>query len=216
VVHIACLEGTSPLRLLEQCATEVIFQSDEEICPRGSTARYYWRVIEGCVRTFNLTGDGRRQIEDFLLPGDVLGLDHLRTAPSAAEAVIPSKLRCYPRASADALAAQDPALRIHLRALTIMSLHSAYLRMLLLGRKTAVERVASFLLEMDSRNCRAKTNSLQLPMGRADIADFLGLTTESVSRALTQLAQTAAIELSRGSVELLDRDSLADQARKAA
>src|SRR6185437_2656957 len=213
VVHIACLEGTSPLRLLEQCATEVIFQSDEEICRRGSTARYYWRVIEGCVRTFNLTGDGRRQIEDFLLPGDVLGLDHLRTAPSAAEAVIPSKLRCYPRTSADALAAQDPALRTHLRALTIMSLHRAYLRMLLLSRKNAIERVASFLLEMDSRT---KTNSLQLPMGRADIADFLGLTTESVSRALTQLAQTAAIELSRGSVELLDRDSLADQARKAA
>ena len=85
MAQIASLEGKSSLRLLEQCATEVIFQSDEEICPRGSAARYYWRVIEGCVRTFNLTGDGRRQIEDFLLPGDVLGLDHLRTAPSAAD-----------------------------------------------------------------------------------------------------------------------------------
>jgi CRP-like cAMP-binding protein len=84
--------------------------------------------------------------------------------------------------------------------------------MVLLERKSGIERVASFLLEMDRRISQAKGGSLQLPMGRGDIADHLGMTTETVSRALAQLAQTASIKLTQRGIELFDRVSLRHQA----
>jgi CRP/FNR family nitrogen fixation transcriptional regulator len=204
--------GEPVFRPLEHCVIDVTLQANQEVDPAGDPARRYWRVIQGCIRTICLTSDGRRQIDEFLLPGDIFSLDDFGTAHTAAEAVTPTTLRSCPRGSGGITAAQSPSLRTELRALTIMSLHRACRRMVLPERKSGIERVASFLLEMDRRISKAKGGSLQLPMGRGDIADHLGMTTETVSRALAQLAQTASIKMTQRGIELLDRVSLRHQA----
>jgi CRP/FNR family nitrogen fixation transcriptional regulator len=208
---VVLLDGGEPVfRLLEHCVIDITLQTNQEV--PGDPNRYYWRVIQGCIRTFRPTSGLRRQIDDFLLPGDIFGLENLGAPHTAAEAVTPTTLRCYPRGSVEASAARSPSVRTELRALAIMSLHKACRPMLLLGRRSALGRVASFLLEMDRRIAKANGGILLLPMGLDDIADHLGMTNEAVSHALTQLAHTASIELRRGGIELLDRFSLRQQA----
>jgi len=156
--------------------------------------------------------DGRRQIGEFLMAGDLLGFDALETHDFAAEAVSDVVLRRYPRRMVDALAERNAPLARKLRDLTSISLRTAHARLVLLGRKTASERIATFLLEMAERLPQARVGVLDMPMSRTDMADHLGLTIETVCRILALLRRDATVAIERGTVEIRDYASLQQMA----
>lgn len=165
-----------------------------EIYAEGSSSDHVYRVISGAVRTCKLMADGRRQIGEFALPGDLFGLEAFGNRLYSAEAVVGTQLVCYSRRALEESAARDAAIARAMQELALNSLAAAQKRIMLLGHKTAMERVASFLLEMQDRN--AMTDAcLTLPMSRQDIADHLGLTIETVSRSLSGLKQRSVIAL---------------------
>ena len=196
------------LDLLEQFGTTLRVSRDEEVYAEGDPADYCCRVISGCIRTVRLMEDGRRQVGEFLLEGDLFGLEDIGTHDFSAEAVADSVVRRYPRRMVEALAETRPALSRRLRELMQAGLRAAHERLLRLGRKTATERIASFLAEMDRRSAHAGPTFLELPMGRADIADHLGLTVETVCRVLAAMKRDGVVGIARTGVELRDRRAL--------
>jgi CRP/FNR family transcriptional regulator, nitrogen fixation regulation protein len=166
-------------------ASEYSYRKDEEIYGEDEPAEYVYQVIRGSVRTYKLLSDGRRQIGAFLLPGDVFGLESGINHRLAAEAVVDTTVRLVKRRSLEQAAGTDVKVAQKLWTMTAGDLRHAEDHILLLGRKSAMERVANFLLEMDRR--LAIAGMLALPMCRRDIGDYLGLTLETVSRALSQL-----------------------------
>ena len=190
-------------------ASEFSYKKDEEIYGEDEPAEYVYQVISGAVRSYKLLSDGRRQIGAFHLPGDVFGLESGATHRLAAEAIIDTTVRLVKRRSLDKAACVDVQLARKLWAITAGELRHAEDHMLLLGRKTAMERVATFLLEMDRR--LAVAGMMALPMCRRDIGDYLGLTLETVSRALSQLQTQGVLDFSGArQVQLRNRDRLRD------
>src|SRR3954451_18176203 len=166
-------------------ASEFSYGKDEEIYGEDEPAEYVYQVIRGAVRTYKLLSDGRRQIGAFHLPGDVFGLEAGMTHRLAAEAIIDTTVRLVKRRNLEQAAGSDVQVARKLWRMTAGELRHAEDHMLLLGRKSAMERVANFLLEMDRR--LAVAGMMALPMCRRDIGDYLGLTLETVSRAFSQL-----------------------------
>jgi CRP/FNR family nitrogen fixation transcriptional regulator len=190
-------------------ATEFSYKKDEEIYGEGETAEYVYQVISGAVRTYKLMSDGRRQIGAFHLPGDVFGLESGTSHRLAAEAIIDTTVRLVKRRSLEQAAGSDVNVARRLWAITAGELRHAEDHMLLLGRKTAMERVATFLLEMDRR--LAVAGMMALPMCRRDIGDYLGLTLETVSRALSQLHTQGVLGFSGArQIQLRKRNRLLD------
>ena len=175
-------------------ATEFDYWKDEEIYGEDEPSEYVYQVISGAVRSYKLLSDGRRQIGAFHLPGDVFGLESGSVHRLAAEAIIDTTVRLVKRCSLEQAAGIDVKVARNLWAMTARDLRHAEDHMLLLGRKTAMERVATFLLEMDRR--LAVAGMMALPMCRRDIGDYLGLTLETVSRALSQLQAQGVLEFS--------------------
>lgn len=190
------------LALLEQFGTTVSVHRDRQIHGQGDQAAWCYRILSGCVRTVRLMEDGRRQIGEFLMAGDMLGFDTLGTYDFAAEAVSDVVVRRYPRRMVDRLAESNVALTRRLRDMTSINLRLAHGRLILLGRKTASERIASFLLEMAERLPEVRPDVLELPMGRADIADHLGLTIETVCRVLGHLRRDGTVAIERSSITI--------------
>jgi CRP/FNR family transcriptional regulator, nitrogen fixation regulation protein len=168
------------------------FPRNSEIFGENEPAEYVYRVISGSVRTYKILSDGRRQVSGFYLPGDIFGLEFADEHTFSAEAIADAKVVVVKRSAIAALAGRDPAIGRELFALTGRELRRAQDRVLLLV-KSAQERVASFLLEMAER--AGAGNTIELPMSRQDIADYLGLTIETVSRTLTGLESAATIEV---------------------
>ena len=168
------------------------FARNVEIYGENEPADYLYKVVSGAVRTYRVLNDGRRQIGAFLLPGDMFGLEAGATHATSAEAVADSVILVIKRSAVLAHAERDPEVAREMWALTAQELGRAQNHMLLLIRN-AQERIAAFLLEMAERAPGA--DSVDLPMSRQDIADYLGLTIETVSRTLTQLEAEAAIAL---------------------
>jgi CRP/FNR family nitrogen fixation transcriptional regulator len=190
-------------------ATEFTYRKDEEIYGEDEPAEYVYQVIRGAVRSYKLLCDGRRQIGAFHLPGDVFGLESGATHRLATEAILDTTLRLVKRRSLEQAAQSDVRVARDLWSITSGELLHAENHMLLLGRKTAMERVATFLLEMDRRI--AKTGMIALPMCRRDIGDYLGLTLETVSRALSELQQQGVLGLSGArQIMLRNRERLSD------
>src|SRR6185295_10253979 len=190
-------------------ATEYGYRKDEEIYGEDEPADYVYQVIRGAVRTYNLLSDGRRQIGAFLLPGDVFGLESGTNHRLAAEAIIDTTVRLVKRSSLEHAAGVDVQVARKLWSMTAGELRHAEDHMLLLGRKNAMERVANFLLEMDARI--AVAGMMALPMCRRDIGDYLGLTLETVSRALSQLSDQGVLVFSSArQIVLRNRQRLAD------
>lgn len=196
------------LDLLEQFGTTVAVQREHEIHGQGDSAEYCWRILSGCVRTVKLMEDGRRQVGRFLFAGDLLGMDDLATHDFAAEAVTDATLRRYPRRMVEALADSHAALARRLRAVVLASLRDAHEQMITLGRKTAVEKVACFVLDMEAHGVRAGSRVIEMPMSRSDIADHLGLTVETVCRILAHLKRDGVVALHRTGVQVVDRAAL--------
>jgi len=185
----------------------VRFPRNTEIYGESERAEYFYQVVSGAVRTYKVMQDGRRQIGAFYLPGDVFGLEGGVEHAFSAEAVGDSSIRIARRSAIMALAAADPDLAADLWRQTAGDLRLAHEHMLLLGRKSAEERVVSFLLDMARRE--SSVEMVELPMSRQDIADYLGLTIETVSRTLTHLEDKEAIELpSSRRIRLRSRASL--------
>ncbi len=168
------------------------FPRNAEIFGENEPADYLYKVISGAIRTYKILSDGRRQIGGFYLPGDVFGLEFADEHSLAAEAITDVKVLVIKRSALAALADRDAGAARELYALTARELRRVQARILLLV-KSAQERVASFLLEMAER--AAAGNAIELPMSRQDIADYLGLTIETVSRTLTALETAAAIDV---------------------
>ena len=154
-----------------------------EIFGQAEPAEYIYQVIEGAVRSHKLLSDGRRQIGAFHLPGDIFGFENGEFHRFTAEAIVDTILRLVNRQSLEREAKNDPAIVRNLLNMTTANLQHVENHLLLLGRQSARERVAAFLLEMNGRLTSAGV--MVLPMTRRDIADYLGLTLETVSRALS-------------------------------
>lgn len=169
------------------------YTRDEEIFSEGDRAAYFYRVVSGVVRTSRLLSDGRRQIDAFHMAGDVFGIESGDEYRFCAEAVGNCTVVAYRRSSLDTFLGKDAQLARQLTAAMMRSLVRAQNHLLLLGRKTALEKIASFILDMAER--LSDNDEIDLPMSRTDIADHLGLTIETVSRSLTQLEKQAVIKL---------------------
>ena len=180
--------------LPELIGTRMSYGRDEEIYGEAEEAAYVYKVLHGAVRTYKLLGDGRRQIGAFHLPGDVFGIESGAQHKLSAEAIVDSVVIVVKRRALESAAARDLDVARELWAITARNLDHAEEHMLLLGRKTASERVASFLLEMDTR--MQMSGGINLPMTRRDIADYLGLTLETVSRTVSQLQVSGMVALS--------------------
>jgi len=168
------------------------FARNAEIYGEGEPADYLYKVISGTVRTYKVLSDGRRQIGAFYMAGDVFGLEMGDEHTFSAEAITEAKVLVVKRSALVALAERDSDVARQLWALTGRELSRVQDHILLLI-KTAQERVAGFLLEMAER--ASSDGAVELPMSRQDIADYLGLTIETVSCTLTTLENAAAIEL---------------------
>jgi CRP/FNR family transcriptional regulator, nitrogen fixation regulation protein len=168
------------------------YPRNAEIFGENEPADYLYKVIGGSVRTYKILSDGRRQIGGFYLPGDIFGLDFGDKHVLAAEAVANAKVLVVKRSALNALAGRDASIAAQLFALIGRELSRAQDHIVLLIQN-AQERVAGFLLEMAERSPLG--TAIELPMSRQDIADYLGLTIETVSRTLTSMDDAATIEL---------------------
>lgn len=168
------------------------FGRNEEIYGEGEHAEYLYKVVSGGVRVYKVLDDGRRQIGAFYLPGDVFGLESGDEHGASAEALCETRVLVFKRSAVLAQANRDSEVARELWGMTARELERAQGHILLLI-KSARERLASFLLEMATR--MSNLNEVELPMSRQDIADYLGLTIETVSRTLTRLESTSAIAL---------------------
>jgi CRP/FNR family nitrogen fixation transcriptional regulator len=164
-----------------------------EIFGEGEPAEYIYKVVSGAVRSCRVLDDGRRQVTAFHTPGDVFGLDIGQEHRFSAEAITDTVIMIVKRTAIVSLAGRDGEIARELWTLTAQELHRVQDHMLVLGCMSAKERVASFLLEMARHG--SSGNEVELPMSRQDIADYLGLTIETVSRIMTQLEHDATIGL---------------------
>ncbi len=196
------------IELLEQVGVTQRVHAGAIIVHEGDEVEDCCRVVRGAVRLSKLTADGRRQVIDFRVPGEFLGVPGLDAHACTAEAVGEVTLRRYQRRPLEALVEAHPRLAMHLLAIAAAELRAAQEQMLLLGRKHAHERVASFLLRMASLAAPGADRpgaAFDLPMSRNDIADHLGLTMETVSRAFTALRRDGVIALPRSNRVVLLR-----------
>jgi CRP/FNR family transcriptional regulator, nitrogen fixation regulation protein len=190
--------------------SEFRYRKDREIFGENEPADYVYQVTTGAVRSYKLLSDGRRQIGAFHLVGDVFGLENAAVHRFTAEAIVDTRVCLVKRESMELIAENDVLVVRDLLNVTTSNLQHAEDHMLLLGRKTALERVAAFLLEMDRRLTQA--GFFALPMSRRDIADYLGLTVETVCRELHHLHDQGILGFlspNQRQIVLLDRKKLA-------
>jgi len=181
----------------------------EEIFGQGEAAGFVYLLVSGAARSCRVLADGRRQIGDFHLPGDVLGLEAEIEHRASAEAMTDTVLLAVRRTVLAAMAAQDGDLARQLWSLAVRGLQRSQEHASILGRLGATERVAAFLLAFARR--LDVQSEMELPMTRQDIADYLGLTIHTVSRTLSQLQDSGVID-ARASrrVRLRRQDDLAE------
>ena len=190
--HEAPLDGGDLRHAMALMGARMGFPRNGEIYGEGEPADFVYQVVSGAVRTSKILSDGRRQIGGFYMPGDIIGLDLGDEHAFSAEAIGDVTVLYVRRSAVLALADRDGHMARQLWAATARELSQAQRRLLLLTQ-SAQERLAGFLLEMAGR--AEGGDSIDLPMTRQDIADYLGLTIETVSRTLTALAEEAVIEV---------------------
>lgn len=197
---------------LARLGTRQLVRRGTEVFAQGEEASYCYKVLSGHAMAAKLTPDGRRNVCEFLLPGDFFGLDceeeHYFTVSAITDLVVLK----YPRRAIERALVENPTIARAVQKATAAELHSAYQRMMLLTHKSAEERVAWFLLELADRmenTGKAKSTEVHLPMTRSDIADYLGMVIETVSRALSHLKRVGAISMQGASeIRLVNRGQL--------
>ena len=192
---------------IELMGAAMPFARNGEIYGENEPAEYLYKVISGAVRTYKVLNDGRRQIGAFYLPGDIFGLEIGEVHSFSAEAIVECKVMLIKRSSVVALAGRSHDVANQLWTMTAKELQRAQAHIMLLI-KTAQERVAGFLLEMAART--PGCTEIELPMSRQDIADYLGVTIETVSRMLSRLERAAIISMPTARrVVMMDLSALA-------
>lgn len=191
------------LEALVQIAT---FEPKQTLFVESDTAEFVFNVTQGMVRLYKLVPDGRRQIVGFAMPGDFLGLAMANQYGFSAEAVTPVRVCRFARPAFSAFLDQKPHLLRRLHELATHELTLAQEQMVVLGRRNAESKVAAFLIGLRNRfeALGGQSVTVALPMSRQDIADFLGLTIETVSRTLSTLAKDRLILIVPDGVRLLD------------
>ncbi len=185
------------IRRLASARCHVHLPADVTLFREGDAADHVYSIASGTLKLYKLMSDGRRQIVGFLFSGDMFGLAVDGGYAYTAETVTPAQICRFTHRKLDTLRGEIPRLERKMFAMAVRDLAAAQEQMLLLGRKTAKERVASFLLKLSCRlELRGQPSSpVELPMSRADIADYLGLTIETVSRTFTHLKREGVIGL---------------------
>jgi len=206
---------SAALRDFKHSGLTVRYSAGETVVFESDVAASVYSLTNGLLRLSKLLPDGRRQIAGFLFPGDFLGITMEEEHAFTAEAVAPSTLCRFPRSRFDEFVATHPTLESRLYAVAAHELAAARQQLVLLGRKTATERVASFLLMLAGRCSWKFEGDIILPMSRADIADYLGLRIETVSREITGLKTSRIIRLTgRQSLRIVDRARLEELAEQ--
>ena len=197
---------------LRRLGTKFRLSPGQPLFHEGDPASRVFTLTKGSLKLYKLLPDGRRQVTGFMHPGDFLGISVDDEHAFTAEALESSLLCAFPRPRFDDFTEEHSEMERELYRLAAHELAAAQQQMVLLGRKTAAERFATFLLmlaERTERNCNEEARFIDLPMNRADIADYLGLTKETVSRMLTILKNQLLIQLEAlDRVEILDRAGL--------
>lgn len=184
------------------------FERNEEVFGEQEEADFLYKIVSGAVRTFRVLSDGRRQVVGFHLAGEVFGIERGERHRCSAEAITDCQILLIRSSAVEKAARASAEAAYWLWDLKSVELERLQDQMMLLGRKTAAERVAAFLLEMAGRG--ASDTVVDLPMSRCDIADYLGLTVETVSRTLTQFQRDGVIAMpSHRHILLRNRDALA-------
>jgi CRP/FNR family transcriptional regulator len=206
------------LHRLSAASVVTAFDPGTSFISEGEPAEHFFNVTDGHAKLYKLLPDGRRQIVGFARRGDFLGLAVSKSYAFGAEAIDRVRVCRFSRRKLEALLDDFPALERQLLKVASNELVVAQEQMLLLGRKTARERVASFLRAREERPvpCGDGTGRVPLPMTRGDIADYLGLTLETVSRTLSQFKRDRLIALPTLSEAcLLDREAVTEIAEAA-
>jgi CRP-like cAMP-binding protein len=190
-------------------------EAKEHVFAEGDGRSHVYRIETGAVCLYRVMTDGRRQVLGFAYPGDLIGLGTSGAHPFNAQAIRASRLRALPWATVQTIARRDPAFGIKLYEVISEELEAARDLLMSTGQRTAIERIAAFLLAMSRRIERrgGTADAIELPMTRSDIGDFLGLTIETVSRTFTKLRQRRVIDLKQCAlVQILDIDALEELA----
>jgi CRP/FNR family transcriptional regulator, anaerobic regulatory protein len=207
------LDGDNEDRLAA-IAQPLAFAANQSLFMGGEAAEAVFLVISGMLRAFKSLPDGRRLITGFMGEGDFIGLAVDGFYEYAVEAVTPITLRRFPRHRFEAILDESPRLRNTLLHNATEELRLAQDHMVLLGCKNATEKIASFLLQLARRNKRGgrSPSPVSLSMTRGDIADYLGMTAETVSRSLSLLRENGVIDFrAQRSVAILRFDKLVAQ-----
>jgi CRP/FNR family nitrogen fixation transcriptional regulator len=201
--------ATRPPNLMQSLGTLRRYGADETVCSQGETADSWYQLAGGAARKCTQMSDGRRQIVDFFLPGDLFGFDAGARHDCSVECVarITMVVR-YQRPRMELLMESDPQFARRVREMAFESIDRMQSRAILLGSGRALERVGGFLLEMADR--RIETDGVvALPMSRYDIADYLAIAVETVSRSLTTLRSRQVIAfLDTRHFRIVDRKAL--------
>lgn len=186
------------LHRFSKISTDIHKPAKQIICSEDEAADYIYNIRSGSVRLSKMLADGRRQITGFLFAGDFFGLSCKDKYSYTAEAITDVDICRFPRAKIIGYFQEFPALGQRVFEMTRTELEATHDQMLLLGRKTAKEKLCSFLLTLQKKSpypeARNK-NEINIPMNRSDIADYLGLTVETISRQFTNLHKSELIEL---------------------
>lgn len=200
--------GVAVMQALRPLGAVTSLKRGRRIFSQGEPVRHWYWLASGAVQLCTFSEDGKRQVAELVLPGDLFGFEARVERKATAEAARDVTFVSVPRAQAEALIDGDPGLSRAFRELACGRLRQAQVRLHRMGRMSAVERVASFLLEMiDRSSCPG--GPIELFITRDDMADYLGLTSETVSRAFTELRRRGAVaSLTQRSFRLVSRSLL--------
>ncbi len=193
--------GSSPLQSdiaidvagLAAAASVKRFKAGETLYVEGDQAPYCYQIIDGVAKEYNTLEDGRRQVADFYAVGELFGISEINEHLHTAEAITDCVVRCYPRDAYLRAVAASPELSQQFVDTLMTRLHRARERIVMLGRMSAAQRVAAFMLRLSSE--QETTDDVQFVMSRQDIADHLGLTIETVCRVLSAFKKSHIIEM---------------------
>ncbi len=215
VRHLAVCSAlkTDDLDELDAILTRRDLSAGDTLFDEGEPARNVYNLTSGCLKLYKLLPDGRRQVTGFLFAGDFVGLANSDDYIYSAEAVTQVALCRFEKHKLDHLMNTHLSLEKRLLGMARFELVEAQEQILMLGRKTAMERIASFILMLSDRAQRRDepADPVKLPMSRNDIGDYLGLTTETVSRTITRLRKNGIISLdSDRSITIKQRETMND------
>jgi CRP/FNR family nitrogen fixation transcriptional regulator len=201
------------LDTMRDAATSLTYARNVSIFQEGDRAHHIYRIVSGTIRLCRHTPDGRRHIAEFALPGDLLGVFNGTEQGFTAEAVTDVVVIAYPRALFDRASEREPRFRAAILSHLSAHLATAQLHTFVLGCQSAKERLASFIVRHAARTGGTDSGRVDLAMGRQDIADHLGLTIETICRAVTTLKNGGLIGVpNTHQIVLRNRDALCDLA----